>query len=492
VTLDSNRESIRPQTRVSAAKSLPAREPDLLTDASLSRPIRIDAIRALWDRVLVAAPATAAVAVLAKSPLRSALLTALVFLSAARLLSSRPPRTTTFTQSRQAAVAPLLGVGILALLHALTGYPALGGLDFLALLVVAAATGALSHVLRPWGPDRQLRTAVIGSGRSAADLTRELRLARVRDYAIVGRIEASAGGGLGSSSEIPVLGTLERLSALVETHQIDLLVMTGEAPRFEVFERIASSCLHLPVRLWEVSGFCEEVLGRVPLAEINSAWFQYIVHPKYRPGEPAAKRALDVIVAIVAGVAFLPVLAILALLIRRDGGPVFFKQVRIGEGGLRIAIYKLRTMRETPDEVGPRWAADDDPRVTKLGRFLRRSHLDEMPQLLNVMRGEMSLVGPRPEQPEFVDRLEEAIPFYSRRHLVKPGITGWAQVRCGYASSDVASVRKLSHDLYYLKHRSLSFDLILLGETVRSVFAIQPNAVREPTRHTLDREGAGA
>ena len=131
--------------------------------------------------------------------------------------------------------------------------------------------------------------------------------------------------------------------------------------------------------------------------------------------------------------------------------------------------------------MAAQWASPDDPRVTRVGRVLRRTHLDEVPQIFNVLRGEMSLIGPRPEQPEFVERLEEFIPFYERRHLLKPGLTGWAQVRCGYAGSDKGSAWKLSHDLYYLKHRSLSFDIAILGETVRTLFADSQRRV-EPAR----------
>ena len=164
-------------------------------------------------------------------------------------------------------------------------------------------------------------------------------------------------------------------------------------------------------------------------------------------------------------------------LIRRDGGPVLFRQVRIGEGGRPFTVYKLRTMKAGVSSAAAQWADADDPRVTRVGRFLRRSHLDELPQLINVIRGEMSIVGPRPEQPEFVDRLERWVPFYTRRHLLKPGITGWAQVRCGYAGSDFGSAWKLCHDLYYLKHRSTALDLVILGETVRTRIADRQYAV---------------
>jgi lipopolysaccharide/colanic/teichoic acid biosynthesis glycosyltransferase len=132
---------------------------------------------------------------------------------------------------------------------------------------------------------------------------------------------------------------------------------------------------------------------------------------------------------------------------------------------------------ETGTATTAQWAGLDDPRVTGVGRLLRRTHLDELPQLVNVLRGEMTIVGPRPEQPEFVERLESWMPFYTRRHLLKPGITGWAQVRCGYAGSDVGSAWKLCHDLYYLKHRSLAFDLVILGETVRTLVADRQYAV---------------
>jgi exopolysaccharide biosynthesis polyprenyl glycosylphosphotransferase len=478
---------------LSASEGFPPDQLELLTDASAPPPpVRIRALRTLSDRVIIPLAAIVAVALLADSPVRSSILTALAFFCAALVLPSRGPWSALLrlTRSPQHAVRPLLGVGILAVIHALTGYPLLGGLEFIALLGLTAAAGMLPHVVAPhfWGAHRQIRTAVIGSDRSARDLARELSLARIGGYTVVGRVEVSADHRPKVPSEIPALGTLDQLSTLVERHRIDLLVMTGEAPRFKVFERIASSCLHLPVRLWELSGFYEEVFGHVPVAEINSAWFQYIIHPKYRPGGSTSKRALDVLVATILGVVFLPILMIVAVLIRRDGGPVLFKQVRIGEGGRPIEIYKLRTMREGPDQLRAQWAALDDPRVTRVGRFLRRTHLDELPQLVNVLRGEMSLVGPRPEQPEFVARLEQALPFYARRHLLKPGITGWAQVRCGYAGSDVASAWKLSHDLYYLKHRSLGFDLALLGETIRTLVANQQYALKRSTASFIHRE----
>jgi lipopolysaccharide/colanic/teichoic acid biosynthesis glycosyltransferase len=160
----------------------------------------------------------------------------------------------------------------------------------------------------------------------------------------------------------------------------------------------------------------------------------------------------------------LPLLTVLVLLIRRDGGPALFRQVRIGEGGRPFVILKLRTMRVQDDDQA-RWTSEHDPRVTRIGRVLRATHFDELPQLVNVVRGEMNIVGPRPEQPALVDRLEALVPYYQRRHLVKPGVAGWAQARCGYGGSEDGSLRKVCHDLYYLRHRSIRFDLAILAET---------------------------
>jgi lipopolysaccharide/colanic/teichoic acid biosynthesis glycosyltransferase len=176
-----------------------------------------------------------------------------------------------------------------------------------------------------------------------------------------------------------------------------------------------------------------------------------------------------------------------ALLVRRDGGPALFTQTRIGEGGRPLAVYKLRTMK-TDAGLESQWASPGDPRITRVGAVLRKMHLDELPQIVNVLRGEMSIVGPRPEQPEFVERLEGILPFYSRRHLIKPGITGWAQVRCGYAGSDVGSAWKLCHDLYYLKYRSTAFDLSILVETLRSVLGTGEHAVNTSTARIVKDE----
>ena len=388
----------------------------------------------------------------------------------------------TFMALVSRVAAPALGLAALAIVSVATDLPGAGALQLAGAFVAASVfeLGSSAARQRYWVPEPSIRVAVIGSAQAATSLARELELAGVTKYTVVGRIVAPDLPLASGPDEVEKLGELGELSELVPEHRIHLLVMTSEVPRLNVFNEIAATCLHLPVRLWELSGFYEDVFGHVPVAEINASWFQYIMHPKYRYDPPASKRFLDLTLSLTVGLLALPAMLLLALLIRRDGGPVLFRQVRIGEGGRPFTVYKMRTMKTGVSSAAAQWADADDPRVTRVGRFLRRTHLDELPQLINVIRGEMSVVGPRPEQPEFVDRLERWVPFYTRRHLLKPGITGWAQVRCGYAGSDFGSAWKLCHDLYYLKHRSTALDLVILGETLRTLIADRQYSV-EPS-----------
>jgi exopolysaccharide biosynthesis polyprenyl glycosylphosphotransferase len=315
--------------------------------------------------------------------------------------------------------------------------------------------------------------AVVGSASTARALKRELELDPSIRSRVVGRVPPD--GEAGDKPEVPVLGRLQALGRIVRRYRIDLVVISGEAPRVPVFDE-ALPAAERSFWVCELSDFYEAVFGHVPTAEINASWFHYLVHPAYRDSA-TAKRLVDVVGGALLAVILLPLVAAFALLIRLDGGPALFRQARIGEGGRPITIYKLRTMRAAED-ARPRWMSSGDPRVTRIGAFLRRTHLDEAPQLLNVLRGEMSLVGPRPEQPEFVRRLEESLPFYQRRHLIRPGITGWAQIRCGYAGSDVGSAWKLCHDLYYMKYRSLRLDFLILARTVQHTLV--PRAFDSP------------
>jgi lipopolysaccharide/colanic/teichoic acid biosynthesis glycosyltransferase len=254
---------------------------------------------------------------------------------------------------------------------------------------------------------------------------------------------------------------------------------------------IADACLDLPVRMIEASQLYEELLGHVPLGTIDSAWFRYMMHPRFRPTSPLWKRVSDLAIAVPAVILALPLLAVLAIAIKlQDSGPVLYRQRRVGEGGREFHVLKIRTMVPDAESAGPRWCEPGDERVTRLGRVLRRTHIDELPQLWNVLRGEMTLVGPRPERPEIVTELERRFPHYTRRHLVKPGITGWAQLRCGYAGSELGTAWKLCHDLFYVKRRSVLADWLIIVETLFEAGRDAHRALRAPEQRFIVGEAS--
>lgn len=334
---------------------------------------------------------------------------------------------------------------------------------------------------------REVRTLLVGSAASLDALAHELDFNEVDRYLLVGRLEPRADLPLDPSA----LGRVENLREVAIAHDVALVLMTPEVSRMTVFDEMAFSCDDLPLRLWDLSGFYEDTFRYTPMADINAAWFQYILHPRFRATQPIGKRGFDLAFALLSGLCFLPLLAILVPLIRRDGGSALFRQTRIGQGGRPFTIYKLRTMSESSDAT-PRWASADDPRITPLGRWLRASHLDELPQLWNILCGDMSVIGPRPEQPAFVAQLEREFPFYHRRHQIRPGLAGWAQSRCGYAGSRDGTAWKLCHDLYYVKHSSLLGDALILFETLLETFRDAHRALRSPSeRFVLGEEARG-
>jgi exopolysaccharide biosynthesis polyprenyl glycosylphosphotransferase len=200
------------------------------------------------------------------------------------------------------------------------------------------------------------------------------------------------------------------------------------------------------------------------------AWFASVLDVDAKPFSTLAKRVFDLVFATLALLVFAPVAAFIAVLVRASSpGPVIYRQIRSGERGERFEMLKFRTMAVDAERGEAVWATENDPRVTRIGRLLRLTHLDELPQLVNVLRGEMSIVGPRPERPEYVDLLRAKIPYWTRRHLLKPGITGWAQVSLAYTSDVGGAAQKLAYDLYYLKYRSFGLDCLILAKTISTV-----------------------
>jgi sugar transferase (PEP-CTERM system associated) len=225
------------------------------------------------------------------------------------------------------------------------------------------------------------------------------------------------------------------------------------------------------VRVTDLSHFFERVHGQVPIESLKASWLIYGSGYRQNWRRTFMKRVFDIAVAAVLLVVTFPIMLVAAILITlEDGEPIIYRQQRVGARGARFTLLKFRSMAKNAEEDGKAsWASVNDVRVTRIGRFLRRTRIDELPQLLNVLKGEMSFVGPRPERPEFVAMLTEQIPFYAVRHSVKPGLTGWAQVRYSYGATVEQSVKKLEYDLYYVKNHTLVLDLVILLETVRVV-----------------------
>jgi exopolysaccharide biosynthesis polyprenyl glycosylphosphotransferase len=363
-----------------------------------------------------------------------------------------------------AAVGTATGlVGVAALNPLLPGL----GLSVLALLGTAigvfASGVAWESVLARLGGKR--RVLVIGSS-ALADVVATSRRGCTLPIEVV---DAGPYGALphagGADSVVPVADLAEVVSA----QRPDLIVLTDDESCSEALERLLD-IRDRPFRVAGLTSFYEHAFGCLPLPHLKPLWFLGLLHFRQKPGGRPSKRVFDVVVAVVGLLASAPLVPFIVLAIRRTGRPVIYRQVRVGESGRRFTMYKFRTMHQSAERPGEAvWAQAHDPRATGVGRVLRATHLDELPQLWNVLRGDMSIVGPRPERPEFIAHLEETVPFWSRRLLVRPGLTGWAQVNCGYAADSASAAEKLSYDFWYLRHANLAVDLAVCLRTLALV-----------------------
>jgi exopolysaccharide biosynthesis polyprenyl glycosylphosphotransferase len=305
------------------------------------------------------------------------------------------------------------------------------------------------------------RVLLIGDGSSARDVIEVLAQEHDTRFSLVGVVGDDSDTALGG---VPIVGALDTLQQAVEAQAPDLVVVSVDRGRPEVFAQLAGVA-GLGFRVVGVPEFYEHAFARVPVWNMTEAWFMSILHLYQRSYPKLAKRAFDIAVASAALLLTAPLFLVIAAFVRRTG-PVFYRQTRLGDQGVPFTIFKFRTMRVDAENNGAVWAERGDPRTTEIGRLLRRLRLDELPQLINVLRGDMAIVGPRPERPEFFEMLQESVPFWSRRLLLKPGITGWAQLRSGYASDSRSTQEKLAYDLWYLRHQSLVVDLMICARTV--------------------------
>ncbi len=266
------------------------------------------------------------------------------------------------------------------------------------------------------------------------------------------------------------LQVTENIAQKLRTDKADVVVIPRGVKQNTELQKIFYGLLSSGIAIYDVPAFYEEVFRKIPLKNIEESWF--LEHISIRKNVyDDLKRLSEIITATLTGLFLLPLIILVALFIRLSSrGPVIFSQRRIGAQNKIFTLYKFRTMVHDAEKDGAKWASKNDPRVTLFGKVLRYSHLDELPQIWNIIRGDLSFVGPRPERPEFVEILEKEIPHYDIRHLIKPGVTGWAQINYRYGSSIEDSYQKLQYDIYYLKNRSLILDIAIILKTLRTLF----------------------
>jgi sugar transferase (PEP-CTERM system associated) len=317
----------------------------------------------------------------------------------------------------------------------------------------------------------QERILVVGTGETARKVARQILNQHDFAYTVVGFIDDDA-SRVGERIVNPaIIGTPADIPRLIARHEIDRIVVgladrRGKLPVEELLRAKMAG-----VRVEDATTTYERVTGKILIDDLRPSWLIFSDGFRVSRANRWMKRTIDVTLAVVLGVFSVPLMILTAIAIYLEsGGPVLYCQERVGENGRTFTLCKFRSMRKDAEQGGtPIWARDGDDRVTRVGRFIRKTRLDELPQLWNVVKGDMSFVGPRPERPYFVAELAQRIPFYQQRHAVKPGLTGWAQVKYRYGSSLEDAMEKLRYDLYYIKHLSVFFDLTIVFDTVKVV-----------------------
>lgn len=311
---------------------------------------------------------------------------------------------------------------------------------------------------------------MLGTGQLAVDLHQVFLSEKrwsVKIVGFLGEKKERVGERIGSSD---IVGTYDQFAQLVEQHQVDAIAVCLEDGRSVLPIRELLDCKAMGLDIYDGHKLLEEASGRLSIDSLRPSALVFSTGFRRRLSLLAGKRIFDVVVSAVGLVMLIPFLCLVATLIRVDSpGPVLYRQVRVGLRGRPYMIWKFRSMCQDAEKSGPRWAQTGDPRISRVGWWLRKTRIDELPQLVNVLRGEMSLVGPRPERPVFVQELRKRIPYYDIRHTVKPGITGWAQVRFRYGASEEDAHRKLQYDLYYVKNVTVLLDLKILVRTIQVV-----------------------
>jgi sugar transferase (PEP-CTERM system associated) len=317
------------------------------------------------------------------------------------------------------------------------------------------------------------RLLIVGTSAAAIGLARELHERRQElGVDIVGFIDPDS-ARIGAPVLNPgVIGTIEDIPLLVQRSGADRVVVSLSDARGKLpMDRLLDMRLRSGVTFDHLASVYEEYTGKIAVENLRPSWLIFSEGFRKTPVLLTIKRAVDLTLTLVGMIVFAPLMLLVAAIVKVSSpGPALYHQERVGLNGRPFTVHKFRTMRSDAEAgTGPVWSRANDDRITLVGRVLRRTRFDELPQLWNVLRGDMSLVGPRPERPSFVAELTANIPFYGQRHVVKPGLTGWAQIRYTYGASVEDAIEKLQYDLYYIKNLSLALDLVIMLETVKTV-----------------------
>jgi sugar transferase (PEP-CTERM system associated) len=315
------------------------------------------------------------------------------------------------------------------------------------------------------------RVLILGTGQIALDVARELTRREDLGLKLEGFVSAVP---LDSSERIfgfPVLGSAPEIESIAKRTSVSNIIVALEDRRRVLPTRELVTLRVQGVRIDDAPSALAALTGRVSLRSVKPGWFVFSDGFRRSKWNDLLKRILDLVASVVGLLISTPIMVAVGLAIRLDSkGPIIYRQTRVGRMGKCFEALKFRSMQcDAEKESGAQWAKQNDPRVTRIGAFLRKYRLDEIPQFINVIRGDMSFVGPRPERPCFVEMLRESVPYYDERHSVRPGITGWAQVQYCYGASVEDAFNKLEYDFYYLKHMSILFDLAIILKTVRIV-----------------------
>ena len=314
------------------------------------------------------------------------------------------------------------------------------------------------------------RILFVGTGDSARKVARQILDQHDFAYRVIGFIDDDA-RRIGERIVNPaIVGTPGDIERLVKEYHVDRIVvgLSDRRGRLPIEELLRAKMTG--VRVEDATTTYERVTGKILLDDLRPSWLVFSEGFRVSRLTRLLKRTIDLALSVSMGIVAFPLMVLTAIAVWLDSGaPVLYRQERVGENGRPFTLFKFRSMRQDAETGTPVWATEGDDRVTRIGGFIRKTRLDELPQLWNVVRGDMSFVGPRPERPFFVEELAKEIPFYQQRHAVKPGVTGWAQVKYRYGSSVEDAIEKLRYDLYYIKHLSISFDLTIVFDTVKVV-----------------------